>query len=84
MPCLGPEAESCSLVAATILGARAIFPVLDTCADFIYSVRIWRMSLAADAIHDESDYPFSCEAMIHTGHTANIFNARMLPHSSRM
>ncbi|CCM01584.1 uncharacterized protein FIBRA_03644 [Fibroporia radiculosa] len=30
------------------------------------------------------DYPFACDALIYTGHRANIFNAQMLPNSSRI
>lgn len=44
------------------------------------TVRLWRM--ARD--HTESDYPFQCDTIIHTGHRGNIFNAQMLPHSSRI
>lgn len=31
-----------------------------------------------------TDYPFKCDSVIHTGHRANIFNAQMLPFSSRI
>ncbi|KAF7965979.1 hypothetical protein HWV62_40545 [Athelia sp. TMB] len=31
-----------------------------------------------------TDYPFKCDAVIRTGHTANIFNAQMLPFSTRI
>ena len=37
---------------------------------------------------DQSDasnpYPFKCESVIQTGHTDNIFNAQMLPYSTRL
>lgn len=32
----------------------------------------------------EEAYPFVCRTAIHTGHTGNIFNAQMLPYSSRI
>lgn len=44
------------------------------------SVRMWRM----DPDDGEMEYPFVCEGIINTGHHANIFNAQMLPYSSRM
>ncbi|KZT05508.1 WD40 repeat-like protein [Laetiporus sulphureus 93-53] len=44
------------------------------------TVRLWRM----DASDHDKDYPFVCQAVVHTGHRANIFNAQMLPHSSRI
>ncbi|SJL07535.1 uncharacterized protein ARMOST_10885 [Armillaria ostoyae] len=44
------------------------------------TVRIWSM----DPTASDAEYPFVCCAVIHTGHRANIFNARMLPHSSRI
>ncbi len=34
--------------------------------------------------NSEEDYPFVCDAIIDTGHRANVFNAQMLPYSSRM
>ncbi|KAI6035413.1 WD40 repeat-like protein [Pisolithus orientalis] len=43
-------------------------------------IRVWRMDPSADA----SEYPFSCQSVIHTGHTHNVFNAQMLPHSCRI
>ncbi|KAI6047151.1 WD40 repeat-like protein [Pisolithus marmoratus] len=43
-------------------------------------IRVWRM----DRSMDSSDYPFCCQSVIHTGHTHNVFNAQMLPHSSRI
>jgi hypothetical protein len=30
------------------------------------------------------DYPFVCQTVISTGHTQNVFNAQMLPFSTRM
>ncbi|EMD40731.1 hypothetical protein CERSUDRAFT_111309 [Gelatoporia subvermispora B] len=44
------------------------------------TVRLWRL----DTADTSKDYPFVCEAVIHTGHRANIFNAQMLPYSSRI
>ncbi|KAI0352957.1 WD40 repeat-like protein [Trametes cingulata] len=44
------------------------------------TVRLWRL----DAYSEEQDYSFTCDTVIHTGHRANIFNAQMLPHSSRI
>ncbi|KAF8974529.1 WD40-repeat-containing domain protein [Flammula alnicola] len=44
------------------------------------TVRLWKM----DSSHIEQEYPFVCPAVINTGHQANIFNAKMLPHSSRI
>ncbi|KAI0677623.1 WD40 repeat-like protein [Trametes maxima] len=44
------------------------------------TVRLWRM----ETDNTDKDYPFVCDAVIHTGHHANIFNAQMLPHSSRI
>lgn len=41
---------------------------------------MWRI----DPSEAEEDYPFKCEVVIDTGHTGNIFNARMLPQSTRM
>ncbi|KAM5540516.1 hypothetical protein V8D89_005974 [Ganoderma adspersum] len=43
------------------------------------TVRLWRM-----AKDDSEDYPFQCNTIIHTGHRGNVFNAQMLPHSSRI
>ena len=37
-----------------------------------------------DRDNTEEDYPFKCDTVIHTGHRGNVFNAQMLPHSSRM
>lgn len=44
------------------------------------TVRIWRM----DPSDTSTDYPFVCQSVIRTGHIANIFNAQMLPFSSRI
>ncbi|OSD04253.1 WD40 repeat-like protein [Trametes coccinea BRFM310] len=44
------------------------------------TVRLWRM----DTENAEQDYGFVCDTVIQTGHRANIFNAQMLPHSSRI
>ncbi|KAF8655275.1 hypothetical protein AX16_003175 [Volvariella volvacea WC 439] len=44
------------------------------------TVRIWRMDVATM----EQEYPFTCRAVIRTGHRANIFNAYMLPYSTRI
>lgn len=44
------------------------------------TVRLWRI----DPSDTTKDYPFVCEAVIFTGHTANIFNAQMLPNSNRI
>ena len=43
-------------------------------------LRLWRM----DQSDFNTDYPFKCDAVIRTGHTANIFNAQMLPFSTRI
>ncbi|KAJ6599030.1 WD40 repeat-like protein [Mycena vulgaris] len=43
------------------------------------TVQIWRMD--PTLLHD---YPFVCRHVIQTGHLANIFNAKMLPHSSNI
>lgn len=48
--------------------------------DHSASVRIWRMDKSDIA----TEYPFVCQSVIHTGHRQNIFNAQMLPRSSRM
>lgn len=44
------------------------------------TVRIWRL----DPTDTTQEYPFVCDAVIRTGHTSNIFNAQLLPHSSRI
>ncbi|PIL37152.1 hypothetical protein GSI_00844 [Ganoderma sinense ZZ0214-1] len=43
------------------------------------TVRLWRM-----ARNDSESYPFQCDTIIHTGHRGNVFNAQMLPCSSRI
>ncbi|TFK89831.1 WD40 repeat-like protein [Polyporus arcularius HHB13444] len=43
------------------------------------TIRLWRMDK-----NSEEDYPFVCDAIIDTGHRANVFNAQMLPYSSRI
>ncbi|KAH9943437.1 WD40 repeat-like protein [Epithele typhae] len=43
-------------------------------------IRLWRLS----ENNLEQEYPFTCDAVIHTGHRANVFNAQMLPHCSRI
>ncbi|KAH9938149.1 WD40-repeat-containing domain protein [Fomitopsis serialis] len=35
-------------------------------------------------VRTSEDYPFKCETVIYTGHRGNIFNAHMLPHSTRI
>lgn len=53
-------------------------------------VRVWRMdpsgSTGANASNAESreEYPFACQSIIDTGHTQNVFNAQMLPFSTRI
>ncbi|TDL29744.1 WD40 repeat-like protein [Rickenella mellea] len=44
------------------------------------SVRLWRLH------HDDSEtpYPYKCDTVLHTGHRSNIFNAKLLPSSSRI
>ncbi|EKM80081.1 hypothetical protein AGABI1DRAFT_26098, partial [Agaricus bisporus var. burnettii JB137-S8] len=44
------------------------------------TVRLWKMDLSDTA----QEYPFVCRSVIHTGHTANIFNAQLLPHSTHL
>ncbi|KAF5369926.1 hypothetical protein D9758_001012 [Tetrapyrgos nigripes] len=44
------------------------------------TVQIWRM----DPGNTTKDYPFVCRTVINTGHRANIFNAQMLPYSSKI
>ncbi|KZT74391.1 WD40 repeat-like protein [Daedalea quercina L-15889] len=44
------------------------------------TVRVWRM----DSNDSSRDYPFKCETVIYTGHRGNVFNAHMLPHSTRI
>lgn len=43
-------------------------------------IRVWRM----DPSTDSNEYPLSCQSVIHTGHTHNVFNAQMLPHSTQI
>ncbi|KAL1946798.1 hypothetical protein VTO73DRAFT_14902 [Trametes versicolor] len=45
------------------------------------TVRLWRLGTDDTG---QQDYPFVCDTVIHTAHRANIFNAQMLPHSSRI
>ncbi|KAF9485322.1 WD40 repeat-like protein [Pholiota conissans] len=44
------------------------------------TVRLWSI----DPSQTIQEYPFTCTAVVNTGHRANIFNAKMLPHSSRV
>ncbi|KAF9057598.1 WD40-repeat-containing domain protein [Panaeolus papilionaceus] len=44
------------------------------------TVRLWRM----DNTNTSQEYPFVCRSVIETGHRANVFSAKMLPHSSRI
>jgi WD repeat-containing protein 42A len=44
------------------------------------TVRLWKMDLSDTA----QEYPFVCCSVIHTGHTANIFNAQLLPYSTHL
>ncbi|KAL0949521.1 hypothetical protein HGRIS_009572 [Hohenbuehelia grisea] len=44
------------------------------------TVRIWRQ----DPSDTDHAYPFVCTSVLRTGHKANIFNAQMLPYSSRI
>ncbi|TFY70163.1 hypothetical protein EVG20_g2843 [Dentipellis fragilis] len=44
------------------------------------TVRLWQI----DESNSTVPYPFRTTAVVHTGHTGNIFNAQMLPHSSRI
>jgi hypothetical protein len=32
----------------------------------------------------QEEYPFACQSVITTGHTQNVFNAQILPFSTRM
>lgn len=52
----------------------------DATPDYLFSVRLWRL----DDANTEQEYPFVCDAVLQTGHRGNIFNAQLLPHSSRM
>ncbi|EIM88452.1 WD40 repeat-like protein [Stereum hirsutum FP-91666 SS1] len=44
------------------------------------TVRLWRL----DESNTTTAYPYVCQSVINTGHTANIFNAQMLPGSTRI
>ncbi|KAF5320863.1 hypothetical protein D9619_000906 [Psilocybe cf. subviscida] len=44
------------------------------------TVRLWRMS----STDHTQEYPFVCTSVISTGHRANIFNAKLLPYSTRI
>ncbi|KIJ70527.1 hypothetical protein HYDPIDRAFT_105273 [Hydnomerulius pinastri MD-312] len=44
-------------------------------------LRVWRMDPSFDP---KNEYPFACQSVIRTGHTANVFNAQMLPSSTRI
>ncbi|KAI0939956.1 hypothetical protein AcV5_001193 [Taiwanofungus camphoratus] len=44
------------------------------------SVRLWRI----DSNNTTRQYPFVCDTVIRTGHRGNIFNAQMLPNSTRI
>ncbi|KAJ3827036.1 WD repeat-containing protein [Lentinula raphanica] len=44
------------------------------------TVQIWK----SDPTNTLDDYPFVCRTVIHTGHSANIFNTAMLPSSNRI
>ncbi|KIP04882.1 hypothetical protein PHLGIDRAFT_108939 [Phlebiopsis gigantea 11061_1 CR5-6] len=44
------------------------------------TVHVWKI----DSAITTTDYPFVCDAVIRTGHHGNIFNAQLLPHSSRI
>jgi len=44
-------------------------------------LRVWRMDPSLDT---QNEYPFACQTVIDTGHSANVFNAHMLPSSTRM
>lgn len=41
-------------------------------------------SLNAQSRKDDSEYPFACQTVISTGHKQNVFNAQMLPFSTKM
>lgn len=47
---------------------------------FVFSVRLWKL----DPNESSTPYPYRCDSVIHTGHTGNIFNAHLLPSSSKM
>ncbi|KAF9247079.1 WD40 repeat-like protein [Melanogaster broomeanus] len=44
-------------------------------------LRVWRMDHSSDPTNE---YPFACQTVIDTGHSANVFNAQMLPTSTRI
>ncbi|KAI0796668.1 WD40-repeat-containing domain protein [Abortiporus biennis] len=44
------------------------------------TVRVWRMDMS----NTDVEYPFVCDAVLNTGHRGNIFNAQMLPYSTRI
>ncbi|KAH7887708.1 WD40 repeat-like protein [Phlebopus sp. FC_14] len=44
-------------------------------------IRVWRMDRSSDPTYE---YPFACQSVMHTGHTENVFNAQMLPSSTRI
>ncbi|KAH8118555.1 WD40 repeat-like protein [Phellopilus nigrolimitatus] len=44
------------------------------------TLRLWRL----DPSDTSTPYPYKQSSVIHTGHTANIFNAQVLPWSSRI
>ena len=44
------------------------------------TIRIWRLDTSMMA----QEYPFVCNSVIRSGHSANIFSVQMLPHSSTM
>ncbi|KAF8558753.1 WD40 repeat-like protein [Imleria badia] len=44
-------------------------------------LRVWRMDPSSDT---QNEYPFACQTVIDTGHSANVFNAHMLPSSTRI
>ncbi|KIK98048.1 hypothetical protein PAXRUDRAFT_732196 [Paxillus rubicundulus Ve08.2h10] len=45
------------------------------------NLRVWRMDHSSDPTNE---YPFTCQTVINTGHGANVFNAQMLPSSTRI
>ncbi|KAN0097234.1 WD40-repeat-containing domain protein [Tylopilus felleus] len=44
-------------------------------------LRVWRMDPSSDT---QNEYPFACQTVINTGHSANVFNIHMLPSSTRI
>ena len=69
-----------SLVEATIRRERHLCEYRDLSEMLVISVIIWRV----DPDDTSTPYPYRRTSTIQTGHTANIFNAQLLPHSSRM